>query len=450
MWFLFILTFVNALANNNTFALRYRIEVGFPVSVFDALMGLGVIVGLLNRRGAFYSDRTHPLLYWTLGLFAAATIGGAIGGFTSGTELRWVLTAMRNLVTMPMCVLIGYCCLTDPKAASRYPYLQVWAGVGTALTVLIFFRSRAAESTTSDINLLRAVAYVTNYAGLAATLLLFAIIGRIQLLPLWLAVPLCGLCFLGQLAALSRSDWLATAAGVLAIYFLLPSFRPRGKLVAAMIGPPLIAVFIWIGLFVASAVTGRDFEKEMYNRVVSMLPSQQRAFRETKAWDTRLNAILLELSWWSDSPVIGNGFGIEELKARNLRRSEIEGLRHNTWTTTLAETGVIGFAAMASVVFGCIVIGRRLVRERLDRTSVLIGALGVITGSHFFFHGLSTMSFNQMRWAIPLGVIFGVVLRARAMQLQQIRLIQEQSYDEYPPEDEYTPDVPEQGWGAVA
>ena len=48
----------------------------------------------------------------------------------------------------------------------------------------------------------------------------------------------------------------------------------------------------------------------------------------------------------------------------------------------------------------------------------MIGGLGVITGVHFIVHGFCTMSFNQVRWAIPVALTFGVVLRCRAMQLQ--------------------------------
>lgn len=448
MWFLLLLTFVNALAHNSNIALRYRINVGFPVGIFDALLALGLLVAIVDRRNFVATDRTHPLLGWIVIAFGAATLAGAFGAMSSNVELRWLLTAMRNWITMPMSVLIGYFLLPNPRSAGRFTYLHVLAGVGTALFILLFFRSKAQDSS-GDINLLRAVAYVTNYAGLAATLLLFTIIGRIPMFPAWLAIGLCGFCFIGQLATLSRSDWLATTAGVLAIYFLLPSFRPRGKLVAALVGPPLIALFVWVGLLVASAATGRDFEKQMADRVVSMLPGERSSPSQKKAWDTRLSSALQELRWWAKSPVTGGGFGIHDAKRGTLSRSQMEGLRHNTWVSTLAETGILGFGAMACVVIGTVVVGRRVVRDALDRDSVLVGALAVITGSHFLFHGLATMSFNQMRWAIPLGVVCGVILRTRAMQLTQIRMMQ-QAYYEYSSEDEYSTAGNDPGWSAVA
>ena len=451
MWFLYVLTFVNALAHNKTVALRYRIDVGFPIGIFDALLGLGLLAAVVGHRNFVRTDRTHPLLGWTVVLFAVAILAGAFGAFTSNADLRWILTALRNLATLPVCVVSGYYLLSGPRAARHYPYLQVFAGVGAALVVLLFFRSAAADPGSSrDINTLRAVAYVTNYAGIGATLLLFMIIAKMSPFPVWLAIVMSGFCFIGQFATLSRSDWLATIAGVLAIYFLLPSYRPKGKVVAALVGPPLIAVFLWAGLVFASAVTGRDFEKQMYDRVLSMLPVDNPGTEtRRKAWDTRLSATLKELEWFARSPLIGQGFGVHETKQAMLGRREMEGLRHNTWSSTLAETGLVGFSAMACVVFGTIVVGRRMARDAIDPQQAIMGALGVITGSHYLFHGLATMSFNQMRWAIPLGIICGVVLRARALQLTQLRIAYETAYY-YPPEPDVEPEPGGGGWGAVA
>ena len=72
---------------------------------------------------------------------------------------------------------------------------------------------------------------------------------------------------------------------------------------------------------------------------------------------------------------------------------------------------------MAVLCLGQIVLGWRMVKLRIERGFVYIGALGVITGVYYFFHGMATMSFNQMRFAIPLAITCGVVFRSRAMQL---------------------------------
>ena len=425
MWFLTLITLVNALAHNEGFALRYRIEAGgLPISVFDALLALGVVYGIVGRRSAWPTERAHPLVGWIVGLFAAGAFAGVLGALISNAELRWMITGMRNFLALPAGVLIGYCLLFTPRSNTRFCYLQVIAGIGTAVLVLLFFRSKAASyELDSNINKLRAVAYVSNYAGLAAALVLFTIISKIRMFPTWLALGICGLCFVGQFATLTRSDWLAAIASVLAIFALVPTYRPGGKLVAALVGPPLIAVFLWVGLILASTVVGRDFEGRMAERVMSLVPGHA-AGTHAQAWDTRLEGIRKELQLWAHSPIIGGGFGATDVL--RFRRGEQAGLsyRHNSWTSTLADAGLPGLAAISCLIFGMIVVGRRLARDGIDRGYVLIGALAVITGVHYLFHGLATQSFNQMRWGIPLSIVCGVALRARAMQLTHMRVLQ--------------------------
>ena len=46
MWLLFLLIFVNAIADNKTFILQYRLDVGVPINILDGLLIIGVIVAL--------------------------------------------------------------------------------------------------------------------------------------------------------------------------------------------------------------------------------------------------------------------------------------------------------------------------------------------------------------------------------------------------------------------
>ena len=431
MWFLFLLTLINALAHNAGFALRYRIDVaGMPIGVFDFLLGLGVLVALVGRGGAWPAGRLHPLMLWTMLLFGAATAGGIMGALLSNAELRWMMTGMRNWVSLGLSVYIGYNLLLQPRSVARFCYLHVIAGVATAVVILLFFHSAASSLGSQDsLNKLRTMAYVQVYAGLGGALVLFAIIARIRMFPTWAAVLLCGFSFVGLFATLSRSDWVAAIACVAAMYLLLPTFRPGGKVVAAIVGPPIIVAFLWVGLIAASAVTGRDFEAEMVARVESMLPGARTNANRFKAWDSRLEGIQKELRVWRSSPIIGGGFGATDVL--RFRYGDHAGLsyRHNSWTSTLAETGVIGFAAVSCLVFGLVVVGRRLARDGVHQAYVLIGALAVITGAFYLIHGMATQSFNQMRWGIPLGIICGAALRARAMQLTEMSLAHDPGYD---------------------
>src|SRR3954464_12312304 len=221
MWFLLLLTLVNAMAHQEGVILRYRVYVaGMPLDIIEGLLAAGMVIGLLRQRSSSPAERVHPLLTWTLLLFGLGTIAGVLAGLISNAELRWILQGLRNFIVLPAGILIGYCFLLTPRSCVRFTWVQIAGGVAAAVAVLLFFRRGASESSDGTINKLRAIAYVSQYAGLGAGLLLFTVISRIRLMPPWLAIVLCGFCLVGQFATLSRSDWVATISGVLAIYVL--------------------------------------------------------------------------------------------------------------------------------------------------------------------------------------------------------------------------------------
>jgi hypothetical protein len=428
MWFLVLLTFFNALADNDL-VLRYRFSAGgFPVGAFDILLlGLGPIAVMLSRRNAYPTARPHPILPWIFILFTAAVVAGSIGSVMSGVGLRNSVTSLRNLTALPVAVWLGYYLVLQFYSAEKLCRWHVYVGIVTACFVLLYFGRKATVlAPDGSLDTLRAMKYVAVYCGMAAVLLLYTVVSGVRLFRPWLAILLCGFCFLGQFATLSRSDWLAVWVAVVVVYFRLPSAKRGGKLTAAVIGPPVAAAFLWIGLVTASALTGTDFTKKMVTRLESMLPNDEPGVKATKAWDTRLQSTLVELKWWAGSPLIGRGFGIHDLKRAGLSERQQMGLRHNTWVATLAESGLVGFSAMALVVGGTYVVGRRMVRDWTDRGTVLVGALGVVTASIYLTLGVTTMAFNQMRGAIPLGIVCGIVLRCRAMQQTALAAQQQQ------------------------
>jgi len=86
----------------------------------------------------------------------------------------------------------------------------------------VFFKAKTETRTFGHLNDARAVAYISTYAGLAMALLFYSVSSNIKLLPLLLAWGAMGACLLGQFTTLSRSDWVACAAGVMAAFALLP------------------------------------------------------------------------------------------------------------------------------------------------------------------------------------------------------------------------------------
>lgn len=416
MFVLVLLTFVNACLKTvwiNSGYMRWNIG-SFPVNINDMIIAAGVLVTLLPK-GQYYfeTERPHPALSWAIGLFMLAVLSGGIGALHNGATARQISTTSRNLFEVPVLIYLGYRLLPRPGSSLFFCYVIVMAGVVTSLMISTNFGGQIEDLQGGrDITTVRIVDFVSNYAGLASALILFSLgIDAKPLFRPWIAVLLAALCYVGQFATLARSDWLAMTAGIAAAIAIMPRYRRGSKIAFTAVVLPIMAVVLYVGMLVASSISGKDVVGKMRDRVLTMLPGEHDGIK-TKAWDTRLGGAMAELTLWSQSPIVGRGFGIQDTQT-----DDSTSYRHNTWSSTLAESGLVGFSAMVLLCVGQVVVGRRMVRDRLDRSSVLVGGLGVITGVHFIVHGYCTMSFNQVRWAIPLALTYGMVMRCRAMQL---------------------------------
>ena len=148
-------------------------------------------------------------------------------------------------------------------------------------------------------------------------------------------------------------------------------------------------------------------------RLHSFLPDDQ-AYT-ARAWDSRMPGMWIDLAICAEYPLLGGGFGVHE--AHSMRTGESASTRHTPWTSTLAESGVIGLAAFALAVGGMIVLGTRLARTGLDRWMMLLGAGVACQGVSAFILGWVSLSWNSPRQAIMLGLLLGLVLRCRELAL---------------------------------
>jgi O-antigen ligase len=234
------------------------------------------------------------------------------------------------------------------------------------------------------------------------------------------ALPIMGFCFVGQFGTLSRSDWVSATAAVMSLVVLFPPGERLKKFVGFILAIPVLLASLWIGTVVLSRFSQSDQAATMMNRVKTVLPGfKDDSLSYGKAWDTRTSGIMAELRIWSDSPLLGSGFAYAG--ARDYGFGDETSFNHNVWTSTLAKMGLVGLAAYLTPVLGLIVVGRRMVRDKTDKGVVLMGVIVATTGAYMLVLGASTMSFNVERGALVLGILCGVVFRARAMQLQTMQ-----------------------------
>jgi hypothetical protein len=409
---------MNAAVHNDVL-LGYRVRLSrAPLSAIDILLAAGLLLCLVSRASQFRSVSRHPLFPTILTLFGAAVLGGLIAARSSGAAGIDVLRTMHHLMLLPVSILVSYRLTASLRDCRWLLGAHLAAGVATAIMILTSFIQKGLAATElTSLTLLREIGYVSNYAGLAATLLVFTLVAGVRWLPAWLSLPLSILCLAGQVATLSRSDWIAAVAGFAGLLLILLRCRRPATVVKFMVAAVGIAAALVALLTFAARSLGHDLNHSVVERLATMLPRSVKHSQGTKAWDRRLPAAKEELRLWRSSPIVGRGFGIHDVVAPQLGRKSI-GLRHNTWTSTLAETGLIGFSAMLLVFMGTGIISWRMARDATDPTTLLVAAFGFITVAHIAVHGLATMSFNAPRGAILPGIVCGLVLRCRSLQLQ--------------------------------
>jgi hypothetical protein len=425
MWFLVILTFMNAALDQKGIVLVQRISFfGLPINIMDASTAVAFVVAIfamLSRGRRHEGVPAHPAFIAAMVLGFLALVGGSIGAAMVHAPLYAYASEVRNFASFPISMFTAYYLLKSPRSSLRFSYVHVISGVLTAALIMIFFLGKSAEEANRmAIDQVRALQYVSWYAGLAAALLMYTVLNpQGRMFPTPLAIGLICFCFVGQFGTLSRSDWLTATVTLMTIPFLVPKARRGIKLVVFAMTMPVLVICLLIGVTLASNFAGRDFSERLSRRVMTLLPGRaDDEYGHAKAWDTRLPGAVRELELWLDSPVIGNGFGYTV--ARGL---ENEGLAfyHNVWSSSLAMMGVLGFGAYATPLIAMFVVGRRMVRQAVDKGSLLVGVIGVTSGVYGIVIGLCTMGVNVQPGGIAMGLLSGVVLRARALQLAQIR-----------------------------
>ena len=420
MWFLFLLTVLNAVADESGWAYPLRFDVGsITFSLFLILLAAGLVLSLLSwgKRDEVVADRLHPLFVWTLVLMGLGTAAGCIGWFMNGYGFHKFLgISIRDHIALPVSMFVGYRLVRSWRGAAWFPHAMVAGGVGVAVCILVYFAARAdVVHASGNYDTARATVFCSTYAALAGGLLVYSFTSGNHFMPVVVAIVCACVALLGHCATLSRADWIVTALAVITAYWVMPRARRRGR--GVLLAVMLVGLFaaLWCGAYVASAATGRDLFMTMQARLQSLLPGDDDSFQR-KAWDSRLPGASKELKLYASNILTGAGFGGQEDVAtrEGLANSEFH---HNAWTDTMARSGTFGLLGALAAIVGCAVVGRRMVRDETDRTTMLIGALGAIAGVCFGALGLMTGSFNSLRGGICLGVICGVVFKCRAMQL---------------------------------
>jgi hypothetical protein len=373
------------------------------------------------------------MMYWIIGLLLVGGLVGWIGALVNGNPAEYVLRQARDHFAWPVCVFAGYRLLPNSQAAWKYLYVLALSGLLTAtMTILNFANNTDTYAAHGSFNDLRTVQYLIAYAGLGAALFTYSAIYKpAKMIPRSLAVVCACYCLVGQFAPLSRGEWIEGLACVISLVWLMPSGERIGILIKGTIMVCLMLVSIYAMVQVVGTVTHKDFAKTINQRILSLVPGQD---SKGHAWDSRVGSIQQELQIWMKNPIFGEGF---EAQLQEVERGAIENTMayfHNGWSSQLATTGLFGFSGFMCILGTMFVVGRRLALSHWDRGTFVMGAY-CFAGSVY----LIVLTFSSIIWtsrtALLFGVVCGMTLRLRDIQLTAIQTA-EHEHHELPLEEE--------------
>lgn len=433
MWMLVLMMVVNAVLHQQGVQNQYRLRLGIvQIGIIELTMGLGFLWALVRGgwiRSQFPTLRTHPVLVWILAPMSIGAFFGIVGGIINHSEMKWMLSSVREFLAVPICVFTGYRLLGTPRQVRSLTLAALIAGVLTATMLFWSFGDNTeTASITGTLHAVRGIIlhWHSEYAVVTALVLVFVVLTRFPLWPTWVSILVGVYCYIGYAATLSRVGFLILFFGTASSYLLLPAGERLRKFLRSLVYIPVLFFACWGALWIGDQLIGRDFSGKVTKHIESLLPGE-RTGSDEKAWDSRIGGIITELGIWIQNPLMGQGFGAGETAYLGGRTGSGAAIKHNSWTATLAETGFLGFVGLFMLISSMLVIGYRMVHDRTDPNSVLIGALGFFTGVVFFLRVSGTMGITS-RSAIGYGLVAGMLIRAREIQETQVAMAQESAY----------------------
>src|SRR5688572_18517871 len=226
LFFLFaVLVLINGTVDNEKVILYYRYEIaGLPINILDFLLGVMFIVALVTlNRPKFEVGRTHPALKWTIGVLVGSLLFGVLGAIRNDVELRFWATIARNVMTLPLCIFLGYHVLRTPKQIGWAVYLTLIASLGSAIFALLFVRETGENlGVTSTFDRLRSTSYGGDLGLSAMTVLAFGMVAGARILPVWISLMVIPLAAVGYFSLPHRSNWVTGILTLLFAVMVLP------------------------------------------------------------------------------------------------------------------------------------------------------------------------------------------------------------------------------------
>ena len=404
--------------------LDVRLDLGIPLNLLDAGLLLGLLATFLpnKQRNLSVYPGGHPLWRPIVILYLTAVPLALAVGYVKGNLWYFVLAETRDYLGLPLAAWITYRLLQNQISIERFMKVFLILAAVASLILIIATAVKGKQTVQlDDITTIREgniYGYGVYLMGPAACYALYQFLAPtgFQTLSKFWSIFLAIVCLNGVLFTFYRNSWVAVTVTLVTMLLLLPAGARIRKAFPLLIVGLIGMIMLMVGLWGLSRITQHDLFTPMIERLgtLAQFTSEDQGSGPITAWEGRLTNIFEELDIWIQSPLFGHGFGYW---VRFATTGEYGSFKHNVYTSALALGGPLMLTLILVVLFGPMILGKRIVRQSQYLNHYAAGVLIFIGMVFLALTCAMTMSINSPRPAVFAGVMLGFALRARELQL---------------------------------
>lgn len=316
----------------------------FPVNVFD--VALLFLVGAAVARSRRHKSARLALVGFNGPVFAwlPFCLFFTLWGFINSNPVYHIFRADRS----PVFLVLTYFCTKMlieelPQVETLLKVFVIGVFIGTLYSVHYFVTiSIGRYLSTLNVGSLRHLGIPILFQVTATFVLLFALVHHPSLFGKKKAIALVSMNLFGILISFTRSTWVATVLSIVILFLLA---RSPGRFVV-MRWLLLALVVLAIGILAVQLVLPQELDllDVAYGRLMTL--NIDKGMRRGGAYSGRYIGVRTEWAAWRDGNLlVGRGFGFWDWDPY---RPELigggGGIRHNSYSYSLANSGLIGLA----------------------------------------------------------------------------------------------------------
>jgi len=209
----------------------------------------------------------------------------------------------------------------------------------------------------------------------------------------------------------SLSSWVAFGAGLAIVWWYGKRWRALSLILCAILAMTLVGAQ-------SRVVLERLMPHSEVYRLARLAPGRQMLSAAEDILAERISLDRLGLEMFSESPVLGSGYGSFAMKGKFRRLVGKSHVSHNSYVLVLAEQGLLGIGLLLALIYVALRTASSNIKAAQDQFArqLQVGALAAIAANLVFCAVYSSLTYNVNLW-----LVLGLTVAITRMQIRRER-----------------------------